>query len=250
MKADKNYLITPQEYKIRNVGGKVLEDYHTLKSAIIYFNDHYFRLFYYFDLTHEKYLFDIIQAARFGYNRISELFYKRILEKIENGEIEKEKYINKKYIVNDNATTEEKNKELSMLHRICKLRFNDYFKRFSDENNFKLDSFSLYYYSKIEQLISVLYLTEYGVKIDADKYIKLYTDFTKSSESIIGNLHKECAKALNNFFGGIPITQKEIEKYFIFDNGIAEINIKSVNSKDYARLGCRKLKLKNNGQNK
>ena len=56
----------------------------------------------------------------------------------------------------------------------------------------------------------------------------------------IAKQHIEAADALNRFFAGaVPITQKELERYFSFDNGIAEVRQSSVNLESYCRLGGR-----------
>ena len=99
------------------------------------------------------------------------------------------------------------------------------------------------YYKRIIILCKdSLYLTDYGAEIDVEKFIAFYKDRMAASESIIGKQHIEAAEALNRFFGGaVPITQKELERYFIFD-GIVKVKQSSVNLESYSRLGNRVIK--------
>lgn len=100
------------------------------------------------------------------------------------------------------------------------------------------------YYKRIISLcIDNLYLTDYGAEIDVVKFIAFYKDRMAASESIIGKLHIEAAEALNRFFGGaVPITQKELERYFSFE-GIVKVRQDSVNLESYSRLGNRAGKI-------
>ena len=59
------------------------------------------------------------------------------------------------------------------------------------------------------------------------------------------------AETINKFFNGsVAITQKELSKYFILEDGKVKENPNSINIKDYARLGVRKVRttLKKNGE--
>ncbi len=252
MTKEERYITTPNERLIKKIGGKVFLDYQSFKAAVEYFNYNCFELFYYLNLANDNDLNDMIKAAVDGKRGVFDFFYKRILEDIENGKIKKDKIINEKWIVDENTPDEEKlkkiKKEETEIHRACvylyKKRLKDFMKAYNRKiYNCKINDF---YFRMLDHLKSVLYVTKYGVKIDAQKYITVYTDYTKQSESIIGKLHKDVAKTINTFFGGLPITLEELKKYFKIKNGIVEININSINSYDYARLGGRILKIEKN----
>ena len=171
-------------------------------------------------------------------------FITRTMQDVEEGKIRKEAVVKAKWIVDENTPPEEREKRLKKekteIRRSLALKIKTIEKEYRKDNY--LEPFGLcgFYKQAILLCINTLYLEEYGVEIDTEKFIAFYKDRMAASESIIAKQHIEAADALNRFFAGaVPITQKELERYFSFDNGIAEVRQSSVNLESYCRLGGR-----------
>ena len=237
---------TPKENLIGKIGGKLQSDYLTLRAAVDDMNGKYFNLLYYFDLVRFDDAQNAIVALAGGTKGIACYFIERISQDYREGKVKKEKVLKAKWIVDENTPPEEREKRLKKenteLHRSLSLKS----KQILDEyrKNHYLDYYGVdSYYKRIIILCKdSLYLTDYGAEIDVEKFIAFYKDRMAASESIIGKQHIEAAEALNRFFGGaVPITQKELERYFIFD-GIVKVKQSSVNLESYSRLGNRVIK--------
>ena len=240
---------TPKENLIGKIGGKLQSDYLTLRAAVDEMNEKFFALLYYFDLVRFDDEQNAIVALAGGSKGIACYFIERISQDYREGKVKKEKVLKAKWIVDENTPPEEREKRLKKekteIRRSLALKIKTIEKEYRKDNY--LEPFGLcgFYKQAILLCINTLYLEEYGVEIDTEKFIAFYKDRMAASESIIAKLHIEAADALNRFFGGaVPITQKELERYFSFDNGIAEVRQSSVNLESYCRLGNRVTKVK------
>lgn len=234
----------PNVKLIKNIGGKLEDAYNTLRAAVDDMNGKFFNLLYYLDLVRYDDTENVVKAMVEGTRGIAGYFIDRTMRDVEDGKIKKEAVVKAKWIVDENTPPEEREKRLKKekteIHRSIALNVKRYIADFRKENylgSFGIDS---YYKRAILLCIDTLYLEDYGVEIDTEKFIAFYKDRMAASESIIAKLHIEAADALNRFFGGaVPITQKELERYFSFDYGIAEVRQSSVNLESYCRLGGR-----------
>lgn len=234
----------PNVKLIKNIGGKLEDAYNTLRAAVDDMNGKFFNLLYYLDLVRYDDTENVVKAMVEGTRGIAGYFIDRTMRDVEDGKIKKEAVVKAKWIVDENTPPEEREKRLKKekteIHRSIALNVKRYIADFRKENylgSFGIDS---YYKRAILLCIDTLYLEDYGVEIDTEKFIAFYKDRMAASESIIAKLHIEAADALNRFFGGaVPITQKELERYFSFDCGIAEVRQSSVNLESYCRLGGR-----------
>ena len=234
----------PKRYLITKIGGKLEDHYNTLRAAVDDMNGKFFNLLYYLDLVRYDDTENVVKAMVEGTRGIAGYFIDRTMRDVEDGKIKKEAVVKAKWIVDENTPPEEREKRLKKekteIHRSIALNVKRYIADFRKENylgSFGIDS---YYKRAILLCIDTLYLEDYGVEIDTEKFIAFYKDRMAASESIIAKLHIEAADALNRFFGGaVPITQKELERYFSFDYGIAEVRQSSVNLESYCRLGGR-----------
>lgn len=78
-----------------------------------------------------------------------------------------------------------------------------------------------------------------GLTVNKAKFIEIFEDYTKAKESKLYKAHTEIVDAINKFFGCIPITDKELSKYFMLEYGIMKINPKSVNLESYMRINSK-----------
>ena len=244
---------TPKEYLIRKIGGKLESDYYTLRAAVDEMNDKYFHLLYYFNLVRFDDAQNAIAAQTEGEKGIGRYFIERYSKDYYEGKVKKEKVLKPKWIVDENTPPEEREERLRKegveLHRSLNLRFKQAIKDYGKKRYIDHYGLSGYYKNIIILCKDTLYLTDYGAEINVEKFIALYKSRMAASESIIGKLHVEAADALNRFFGGaVPITQKELERYFSFE-GIVKVKQSSVNLESYSRLGNRIVKpIKNDGK--
>ena len=236
---------TPKENLIRKIGGKLESDYLTLRAAVDNMNEKNFHILYYFDLVRSDDTQNAITALAGGESTIGKYFVERISKDYYEGKVKKEAVLKAKWIVDENTPPDEREerlrKERTELHRSLKLKYNQAIKNYGKKHyidHYGIDN----YYKRIITLCNcsnILYLTDYGAEIDVEKFIAFYKSRMTASESIIGKQHIEAAEALNRFFGGaVPITQKELERYFVFE-GIAKVRQESVNMESYSRLGSR-----------
>ena len=239
----------PNVKLIKNIGGKLEDAYNTLRAAVDDMNGKYFNFLYYLDLVRSDDTENVIKALLGGAGGMMGYFITRTMQDVEEGKIRKEAVIKAKWIVDENTPPEEREKRLkkekTQIRRTLALKINNIEKEY--RKKYYLEPFGIcgFYKQAILLSIDTLYLEEYGVEIDTEKFIAFYKDRMAASESIIAKLHIEAADALNRFFAGaVPITQKELERYFSFDNGIAEVRQSSVNLESYCRLGNRVTKVK------
>ena len=241
----------PKFSLIKKIGGKLESDYYSLRMAVDEMNGEYFPLLYYFGLNRSDDSENVAKALSNGVAGIGSYFVERTIRDIEEGKIKKEKVLKAKWIVDENTPPEEREqrlkKEATELRRTLNLKFKQALKEYEKErkvNHFGIDG----YYKNIISLCvynNLFYVADYGVEIDTEKYIAFYKDRMAASESIIAKLHEEAATALNNFFGGaVPITEKELNRYFDFGSGIAKVKPESVTLESYSRLGNRIVKTK------
>ena len=239
----KNEHPTPKENLIRKIGGKLESDYLTLRAAVDEMNGKYFNLLYYFDLVRFDDAQNAIIALTGGERGIARYFIERISQDYKEGKVKKEKVLKSKWIVDENTPPEEREKRLKKenteLHRSLALKSQQIIKEYRKNHYLDLYGIDDYYKRIIILCKDILNLTDHGAEIDVEKFIAFYTDRMKASSSVIGKQHIEAAEALNRFFGGaVPITQKELERYFVFE-GIVKVKQSSVNLESYSRLGSR-----------
>ena len=241
---------TPKENLIRKIGGKLESDYYSLRAAVDEMNRLYFPLLYYFGLNRSDDAENVAKALINGVAGINNYFVERTKKDIEEGKLKKEKVLKAKWIVDENTPPEEREKRLKKeateLRRSLNLKFKMALKAYEKENRISYYGIDGYYKNILSLSLSgnFLYLTDYGIEIDVEKYISFYKDRMAASESIVGSLHEEAATALNKFFGGaVPITHKELDRYFSFE-GIVKVRPESVNLESYSRLGNRIVTVK------
>lgn len=83
---------------------------------------------------------------------------------------------------------------------------------------------------------AIIFNPEEGLSIDADKYLEIYKSRTQAERGEIYQKHLAAAEAVNNFFGNLCITEKEMKRYFMLYGGKVKPNPKSINVESYMRL--------------
>ena len=138
----------------------------------------------------------------------------------------------------DYPTPEEKDKIFKReTHRIFSTRYTQIDKCFRKKYGYMQRRYNRLPLKICREALS---LVPGGFIIDADKFVEIYGDFLEAHNSQIGKQHLEAAEAINRFFGGkVEVTEKELKKYFIIEDGILKPNPKSITSQNYMRLGYR-----------
>ena len=231
---------------IKKRGGKVESMYYDILSAVQTINDTWYNFLYYLGLTEPGDLDNILEALGNKRGGVFGFFYRRVLEKIERGEIKKEWIVKKKWIVDENTPPEEREaalkKESTEIHRALLLRYKNEVKGYQEKYKTFLERIPEYYYKRVVFSRKTLYLAPDGIKVDPQKFVEFYDSYMAASESELARLHKEAAEAMNRFFGGaVPITEEELHRYFVFNYGL-EVNPESMNLESYSRLGIRTTK--------
>ena len=231
---------------IKKRGGKVESMYYDILSAVQTINDTWYNFLYYLGLTEPGDLDNILEALGNKRGGVFGFFYRRVLEKIERGEIKKEYIVKKKWIVDDSTPPEAREaalkKESTEIHRALLLRYKNEVKGYQEKYRTFLERIPEYYYMRVVFSRKTLYLAPDGIKVDPQKFVEFYDSYMAASESELARLHKEAAEAMNRFFGGaVPITEEELHRYFVFNYGL-EVNPESMNLESYSRLGIRTTK--------
>lgn len=83
---------------------------------------------------------------------------------------------------------------------------------------------------------AIIFNPEEGLSIDADKYLEIYKSKTEAEKGEIYQKHLAAAEAVNNFFGNLCVTEKEMKHYFMVFGGKVKPNPRSINVQSYMRL--------------
>lgn len=236
------------ESKIKKIGGRLKSDYYSLRDVVIHENESIIPLFYYLGLAKEENKDRILDALPKGTNGAASLFLDEKIKEIEEGKLKLENVISKSSILKEYDTKEKKE---SQMRRAIRTRLSIMFKKTVEKWERDYEPSPSAFYGTHSQILSLcrdaIKLTPSGLAIDVEKFIDLYSDFIAADESTTRKHHQEAADALNRFFNGaVAITDKEIAKYFLLEDGIVKVRIESVNKKDYARLGKRIFNSRNN----
>lgn len=224
--------------EIRQIGGKLAEDYRSLLNDIESFNNTYFGLYKVLGFANDidfviKTMCNKLKGLATAYINNQMALYRDGKITIENQCIAEERY--KQLQLTPEQAESRRNKGLTMrFQRQYQIIYSQYVEDHS------LNTFPPQYdVNKIERAKEALYLTPDGIKIDTAKFINIYLDFIAADESIAKKMHQNVADTINHFFNGVEITEALFCKYFIFVDGVIKINPKSINLQSYARLGKR-----------
>lgn len=233
---------TPGEKKIAKIGGRLLSDYCHLKNIVDMVNSNYIPLFQIMGMDQPEDKDSIINALVNGYSfmeRAKNAFIETYTKKISEGKFKLEKIVPQRTLDKKLPDPEAEKKRIDReIHRNLCFKFNELKGYYEKEFNYY--SFSLQGYSKkpLELCRDTLDYTPSGIVIDADKFIEYYSSFIAADESEYRKQHQEAADGMNRFFGGaVEITSKELDRYFLLENGIVVPNPKSINIESYMRLG-------------
>ncbi len=230
------------EYKVRKIGGKLSDTYYYFQQLVFYINDNRVPLFLSLGFTERDK--DIVLNAlseNISDKDLCELFIEWVLRKVNEGEISMKKIAPASTIkrIESLPPEDKEEKTQKLLHRVLVFRYRGISEKFRKE--YKPSSFG-YQREAIEMFRDALDFTPSGLYINVEKFIELYLDYTKASQSDAGKLHEKIVKDINCLFNGVEITENELKKYFRIENGA--IKAPPMKREDYARLGTRHFKVK------
>ena len=233
---------SPGQRRISKIGGRLSSDYYHLQGAIEMLNDNVIPLFQLLGMDEPGDKDDIIDALT-GRNSFlimsRNIFIANMTKKVTEGKIKKEKILSKITLGKSLSDPEaEKQRIERELHRKLCFKYNEVQSYYI--KNYCYYSISSYSYCKPALKIcrDALEYSSSGLSINEEKFIELYSSYIEADESDRRKQHQEAADGINRFFGGaVEITDKELERYFMIENGILKPNPLSVNIESYMRLG-------------
>lgn len=225
---------TPGERKIAKIGGRLSSDYYHLRNILYEINERQVRYLNALGLVTD---IDTVLTCLSSYTySLKNIYIKKKTEL-------KAKKEGKPYLLTTPTKgedlTEEQKRERRETHRKLAFRFNDISKK--AHKQYYIYDWSTERGKQLKVLKDALFISDGEIKVDEDKFIEVYGSFIKASESELNKQHQAAADGINKFFGGaVPITDKELERYFMLEDGIMKVNPLSVNTESYLRLGARK----------
>lgn len=232
---------TPGQRKISKIGGRLSSDYYHLQGAIEMLNDNVIPLFQLLGMDEPGDKDDIIDALT-GRNSFlimsKSIFIANMTKKVTEGKIKKEKILSKITLGKSLSDPEaEKQRIERELHRKLCFKYNEVKSYYVKNYYYSIASYS-YYTPALKICRDALEYSSSGLSINEEKFIELYSSYIEADESDRRKQHQEAADGINRFFGGaVEITDKELERYFMIENGILKPNPLSVNIESYMRLG-------------
>lgn len=233
---------TPGQRRISRIGGRLSSDYYHLQGAIEMLNDNVIPLFQLLGMDEPGDKEDVIDALTGSSSfliKSRSIFIANMTKKVTEGKIKKEKILSK--ITLDKSLSDPEAEKQCIereLHRKLCFKYNEVQSYYI--KNYCYYSISSYSYCKPALKIcrDALEYSSSGLSINEEKFIELYSSYIEADESDRRKQHQEAADGINRFFGGaVEITDKELERYFMIENGILKPNPLSVNIESYMRLG-------------
>lgn len=83
---------------------------------------------------------------------------------------------------------------------------------------------------------AIIFNPDEGLSIEPNLYLDIYKSKTEAEKGEIYRKHIAAAETINTFFGHIPITEKEVKRYFMLYGGKVKPNPRSINVESYMRL--------------
>lgn len=225
---------TPGERKIAKIGGKLSSDYYHLRNLLDEINEKQVK--YLQDLGLMTDIDTVLTCLGSELHRIKDIYIRKKTER--KAEKEDKPYLLTTPTKGEQLTEEEK-RERRETHRKLTFHYNGI--RDKAYKTYYLCDWRTHYGKQLKILKEALFVSDGKIQIDEDKFIEVYGSFIKASESELMKQHQAAADGVNKFFGGaVPITDKELERYFMIEDGIMKVNPLSVNIESYSRLGSRK----------
>ena len=229
----------PGESRIKKIGGKLYIDYLTFKKDVSYINIYYFDFFSLLGLTDDvNYIIEALQTHNVG-----NVFLDKMKRDLADGKISEDKFLSS-YAMKDVARYSATDPEKARKRKENSIRFNmnQTYKNIGEKylkDNKIFPFVPMHNHKTMEICGGALYVAPTQLVIDCDKFIEIYGDYLAASVSVAGQLHQKAADDINKFFNGVEITPKELERYFITEDGVVKVNPKSVKGENYFRLGWR-----------
>lgn len=225
------------ENKVRSIGGRLRDDFYRFKRYVEYINDNQFKLFYNLGLDDIDL---IIKALNSKLYNLCGIFVFKSMRDIKDGKIPKNKFLSQVTIDKLEKLSPEQAEKMweKETKRKIKETYSKIEREFLKENGI-LCTEPLGLRRSLELFGKSLFVTPSRLEIDGIKFVDIYKSYIAADESETKKLHEQAAEALNQFFNGIEITQDELSKYFVLEDGRILVRASSVNIQDYSRLGNR-----------
>lgn len=239
------------EYKISRIGGKLAADWQTVKTDIANINRYLFGFIDVLGLTGVS-IETIINAIKTQFSSLRAAYYDKIYNDVKLGIIKKEDYTGavrmeklKTLSFTPEQMEKEKRKDITNIRQYAQRKYNKMAENYFGCMNMK-DLIPKRNARTFEICREAFNITATEITIDIDKFVRIYLDYLRADESNIKQMQMEAAAAINRFFNGtIEVSERELNRYFIFEDGIMKINPDSVNIQSYSRLGFRSIKINN-----
>lgn len=238
--------IIKAEQKIHRIGGRLEEHYYRFRNIVETINEVYLPLFYLVGFNKKKFTDKVICILLD--NNIQEKtkqgYIEEMIENVKNGKLKLENFLTKITLNKEFPTPDAKEKVFNReLHRALCFRFNEKMNTYLKEYGYEFSKG--FYKFPLKLFRKALSLSPEGFLLDPEEFINIFEDYQEAHGSNGGKLHRAAAEAINRFFGGaIEITSKEMDRYFIIEDGIVKPNPKSINREGYLRLGYKAAKKK------
>jgi hypothetical protein len=228
-------VIFKNESKIKAIGGRLEDEYNSLRKSILIANANYLPIFLMLGIKDVDIITDTILSESTFADAAKDAYVEYMTKLVENGTIPIESLLTQKTINKAMPTPEAKKKQLNReIQRTLIFRFKETYNQYFDL--YKPSTLGI---NRVAIKVSrqALSIGDNGYIIDVEQFISLYRERMKVNTSEMKRLHEEACNALNAFFGGsFVITKKELAKYFTIDGGQIKPNPESVNKDSYSRL--------------
>lgn len=231
-----------KESKIISIGGKMQEDYLRFRNVVVFLNENILPLYISLGFDKKNQTDMVVEAILEGMGGAKKLFLNYWCARIKDREIPIEKVLPARTITKlkeSDLSDEERNEKIDReIHRNLSFHYKkietDYRKEYTPPLSVTYDELPIRFFK------DSLILTPSGLTINIDAFIDLYGTYLSVCEGEAKLHHQAAAEAINRFFNGaVEITQKELMRYFIFEDGVIKPNLSSINKEGYMRLGYR-----------
>lgn len=219
--------------KAKSIGGRVSEHLHTLKNDIEYINAYLMPLFADLQMVDIDLIVDALGS---NFSELKNLF----LDHARSGKVDISVYVSRDLQRELVTMSPEEQAESRRVKRNLSNAYRSVCQKHHAAALCRTD------YRQISNRLRIcraaLYLAEDNIKIDEGQFLEIYRRQSELESSITHEKHESAAHAVNEFFNGLELTERELWRYFRIEHGTMVINPHSVNANDYARLGFRHIR--------
>lgn len=231
-----------KEFKVTSIGGRLQDDYETFRGYVLSFNANHFPLLDMMGFNEpedtERVVGMILDKSNFE-TAAYRVFIDVMTERVKDGKVKLSKILPKLTLQKLKDTPEEQRekKTATAIHRSLSVITKKLHHQWVDE--YHPNQLAFYIKAPFELFRESLTLSHSGLVIDVPKFVEIYQNYLEADESNTKKQHQAAADAINRFFNGLEINEKELRRYFKIEDGAVRVNLTSVNVEGYSRLGYR-----------